>query len=114
MACKSKKIAASGGAAQAAEARSCFFDAGAPASWGGHNAEQDPRPKITKVLTRQKLKTTKVVKTLGQPQKLSKVFKVIWLPETLLPDHGAIARGDTIKTLIFYWATPVQLYREIF
>ena len=60
MACKSKKIGASGGAAQAAEARSCVFDA------GELGLEHDPRPKITKVLTRRKLKITKVAQTLGQ------------------------------------------------
>ena len=59
-----QKIGASGGAAQAAEARSCVFDA------GELGLEHDPRPKITKVLTRRKLKITKVAKALGQTQKL--------------------------------------------
>ena len=36
-----------------------------PADWVGANLEDDPRPKITKVLTYQKLKITKVAKALG-------------------------------------------------
>ena len=64
---KSKKIGASGGAAQAAEARSCFS---MPASWVGPNSEHAPRPKITKVLTRLKLKITKVAEAWCQTQKL--------------------------------------------
>ena len=69
-----------------------------PASWVGPNSEHDPRPKITKVLTRQKLKITnvKLLKLWAKP-KSSKVFKVIWPPETLLPDHFA-ARRETERT----------------
>ena len=75
-----KKIGASGGAAQAAEARSCFISV--PASWVGPNSEHDPRPKITKVLTVRNSKSLKLLKLGAKPQS-SKVFKVIWLPETL-------------------------------
>ena len=63
---RNQKNRASGGAAQAAEARRGTFSG--PATWLGPSSEHDPQQKITKVLTYQKLKITKVTKVRGRAQ----------------------------------------------